>query len=80
MLFWNTVHFTGDSGYPLREYFLTPLKRPTTRGEILYNNHLIRARNSVERTIGVWKRRFPILAYGMRLKIETAQAVCVATV
>lgn len=74
------MHFTGDSGYPIREYFLTPLEHPINRGEILYNRHLIHARNIVERTIGVWKRRFPILAYGMRLKLETAQAVCIATV
>lgn len=70
----------GDSGYPLREYFLTPLDNPVNRGEELYNRNLIRARNSVERAIGLLKRRFPIMGYGMRLKLETSMAICVATV
>lgn len=33
----------------------------------------------VERTIGVWKNRFPVLAYGLRIKKETAMTVIIAT-
>lgn len=40
---------------------------------------MVRTRNTVERTIGVWKRRFPVLAYGLRLKIDTILAVIPAT-
>nr|CAI5859431.1 unnamed protein product [Callosobruchus analis] len=69
----------GDSGYNLRNYLLTPLQNPVTRREMLYNESLIRTRNTVERQIGVWKMRFPILGYGCRLKLKTAMNVIVAT-
>ncbi|KAI4455231.1 hypothetical protein MML48_9g00013038 [Holotrichia oblita] len=69
----------GDSGYPLKKYFLTPHPNPQTHGEILYNESLIRTRNMIERTIGIWKRRFPILAYGLRLKLETSLTTIIAT-
>lgn len=51
-----------------------------TRGERLYNEAHIRTRNSIERTNGVIKRRFPVLAYGIRLKLETSFSVIVAAV
>ncbi|KAJ8917027.1 hypothetical protein NQ315_012945, partial [Exocentrus adspersus] len=69
----------GDSGYALKNYFLTPLANPVTRSEQLYNESLIRTRNIVERVIGIWKRRFPVLAYGMRIKLETVLTTIVAT-
>lgn len=33
----------------------------------------------VERLFGVWKRRFPVLAIGMRTKLSTTMATIVAT-
>lgn len=74
VLFW----YIGDSGYPVRRYFLTPMLNPQTQGEQLYNEAHIRTRNVIERTFGVWKRRFPILAYGCRLKQDTVLAVIIA--
>lgn len=50
-----------------------------TRGERLYNEAHIRTRNVIERCFGVWKRRFPVLAYGLRLKLNTALQIVVAT-
>lgn len=64
----------------MRNYFLTPLGNPRNRAQTLYNESLIRTRNIVERSIGIWKRRFPVLAYGLRrLKMETTLAIIPAT-
>lgn len=69
----------GDSGYRLTPYLLTPLLQTTNEAEALYNESLIRTRNVVERSYGIWKRRFPALAMGLRVKLETTQAVIVAS-
>lgn len=73
------IYFSGDSGYPLRNYFMTPLVNPVTQAEQRYNESLIRTRNGIERQIGLWKRRFPVIAYGIRLKLETIKTVIIAT-
>lgn len=69
----------GDSGYPLRSYLLTPLEQPRTAAEHVYNEAQIRTRNVVERTFGVWKRRFPVLSIGIRTHLQLAQAIIVAS-
>lgn len=50
-----------------------------TNAERLYNEAHIRTRVKIENLFGVWKRRFPILAYGCRLKLDTTLTVIVAT-
>lgn len=57
---------------------MTPLLTPTTVGEQRYNENHIRTRNTIERLFGVLKKRFPILAYGCRLKLETFLTIIVA--
>ena len=69
----------GDSGYPCRQYLLTPIINPQTPQENRYNNAQIASRNPIERLFGVWKRRFPCLSLGMRLKLETVCALIVAS-
>ena len=69
----------ADSGYPNKPYLLTPLANPSSREEHLYNESLIRTRNCVERSYGVWKRRFPILSTGIRLHLNKVQSIIVAT-
>lgn len=69
----------GDSGYPVQNYLMTPLANPLTVAENLYNESLIRTRNVVERSYGVWKRRFPCLSMGLRVKLDTALNIIVAT-
>ncbi|KAE9543256.1 hypothetical protein AGLY_003167 [Aphis glycines] len=44
-----------------------------------YNESQIRTRNPIERSYGVWKRRFPILAIGINVDLEIAKTVIVAT-
>jgi hypothetical protein len=70
----------GDGGYASRRYMLTPINNPTTRPDKLYNAAQILARNCIERTNGILKRRFPALKYGMRLSLENTLPVIVATV
>lgn len=69
----------GDSGYGIKSYLITPLRNPVTQAEQLFNESQIRTRNAIERCFGVWKRRFPILALGIRLKTESIEAIIVAT-
>ena len=58
---------------------MTPLPNPITPEESLYNESQIRTRSCVERSYGVWKRRFPILSLGIRLKFDKIQSIIVAT-
>lgn len=53
---------------------LTPLANPQTPAERLYNE----TRNVVERTFGVWKRRFPCVGSKLRVKLSNLQAVIVS--
>ncbi|XP_011860215.1 PREDICTED: putative nuclease HARBI1, partial [Vollenhovia emeryi] len=83
MLF-ETNHFhncllLGDSAYPAKPYLFTPLLNPEGRAQQLYNESHIRTRTIVEHTFGIWKRRFPILAFGSRLKISTVMTIIIAS-
>lgn len=69
----------GDVGYPNKKYIMTPLTNPITAEESLYNESQIRTRCSVERSYGVWKRKFPILSLGIRLNLRKVQSIIVAT-
>nr|CAI5828830.1 unnamed protein product [Callosobruchus analis] len=62
-IFNNSSLRRRDNGYAVKPYLLTPLLNPDSHAERLYNEAHIRNPNVVERTIGIWKRRFPILAY-----------------
>ncbi|KAK4887402.1 hypothetical protein RN001_003673 [Aquatica leii] len=68
----------GDSGYPLRSYLLTPIDEPRTEAETVYNEAHIRTRNVIERTFGIWKRRFPVLSIGLLCRLQLAQKIIIA--
>ncbi|XP_063838190.1 putative nuclease HARBI1 [Ostrinia nubilalis] len=52
---------------------------PQTPAEKLYNESQIRTRNVVERTFGVWKRRFPCIGSQLRVKLCNVQPIIVST-
>lgn len=72
-------HLLGDSAFPCRKYLLTPVLQPTTEAERRYNVAHKRTRKTVEQAFGIWKRTFPAMAQGLRLKLSTSLAVIVAT-
>lgn len=75
---YKTFLIVGDSGYGIRPFLITPLNNPATPVEHLFNEAQIRTRNPIERCFGIWKRRFPILAFGIRLKLYKVEAIVVA--
>ncbi|VEN54273.1 unnamed protein product [Callosobruchus maculatus] len=69
----------ADSGYANTLHVITPLIQPANDIQNVFNEAVTRTRNPVERQYGVWKRRFPILAVGIRVKLATALNIIVAT-
>ncbi|XP_041367864.1 putative nuclease HARBI1 [Gigantopelta aegis] len=72
-------HVTGllldDGGYACRYYLMTPFTDPQTPAERRYNFCHKRGRSSIERMFGVWKRRFPCLHFGIRMKLQRTLVV-----
>ena len=56
----------ADSGYPCRNYILTPVLQPTLPAQRRYNRSHIATRITVERCFGVLKRRFLCLQQKLR--------------
>lgn len=68
----------GDSGYPGLPFLLTPIANPITDAEITYNLIHGRTRQIVERTFGIWKRRFPCLFKGLSNKLICSTTIIMA--
>jgi len=51
----------GDSGYACRPFLMTPYINPVERHQRRYNSSHASTRSAIERTFGVWKRRFHVL-------------------
>lgn len=58
---------------------MTPLQECHTPAEQLYNKSHIRMRNVIESSFGVWKRRFPVTALGLRVKLIRVFSIITAT-
>ena len=69
----------GDSGYANKNYLLTPIANPVTEKEKKYNKQHKCVRNQVERCIGIWKKRFPVIATKMRQRLRNSLKVISAT-
>ena len=68
----------GDRGYPCLRFLMTPLPNPQTDEQMTYNHIQSRTRIIVERTFGVWKRRFPCLSRGLMTKLICSTSTIVA--
>ncbi|CAH1988584.1 unnamed protein product [Acanthoscelides obtectus] len=64
------VLLLGDDGYGIEPCLMTPFRNPTLGAEINYNKLLKQERVITERCFGQLKRRFRILHYVCRVKLE----------
>ncbi|KAJ8349392.1 hypothetical protein SKAU_G00245220 [Synaphobranchus kaupii] len=56
-----TVHTTGDSGYQLQPWVVTPVRNPVTEEEAAYNRAHIQTRGIIKRIFGILKSHFRCL-------------------
>ncbi|KAJ8913775.1 hypothetical protein NQ315_002681 [Exocentrus adspersus] len=68
----------GDSGYGITPWLMTPYRNPQTHEEITFNTLFTRERVIIERCFGQLKRRFPILQYMVRIKLDRVASVIVS--
>lgn len=67
--------FSADSAYPLMPYLMTPkVNAPEGTPSARYTQHHVQARSSVERCIGVLKRRWRCLRKERALHYSTQVA------
>ncbi|CAH1989921.1 unnamed protein product [Acanthoscelides obtectus] len=59
---------------------MTPFRNPTPGAEINYNKFLKQERVIIERCFGQVKRRFPILQYVCRVKLENVSKIIIACI
>lgn len=71
----------GDAGYPLEPFLMTPYRSAVERSpEAIFNSRHAKARNIVERTIGVLKNRFRCLLGARQLHYKPAKATKIVNV
>ncbi|RUS91083.1 hypothetical protein EGW08_001108 [Elysia chlorotica] len=68
----------GDSGYPVREWLMTPFLQPSNAQQEAFNLAHRQTRVTVERCVGVLKRRFHSLHTELRLEPAVASRVVYA--
>lgn len=71
-------YLLGDSEYPCKNYLLTPIQVPQTVKEGLYNDSHTKMRNLIEKTFGLWKKRFAVLSAPMRTALSTSKKIVTA--
>lgn len=68
----------GDSGYPSRQFLLTPISNPKSKPERDFNFTHAQQRNVIERAFGVLKKRFACLAAPMRQDMKNVLPTVIA--
>lgn len=75
------VFISGDSGYPLEPWLLTPFRSPSDNSsESNFNNRFTIARSLIERTFGVMKARFRCLLSARELHYSPEKATQILNV
>jgi len=69
-------YMTGDSGYPLEPWLMTPLGTANTRAEMAYNIAHSKTRAVVERCFGLTKSRFRCLDKTGGTLLYSAEKTC----
>nr|CAD7267541.1 unnamed protein product [Timema shepardi] len=70
----------GDNGYPCLPHLFPPLGNPQSTAETRYNRAHISTRYVVERTSGVWKRRFRCLTKTLETSLDHSLSIILATI
>ncbi|XP_044745098.1 putative nuclease HARBI1 [Coccinella septempunctata] len=74
----KNVVLLADEGYGIEPWLMTPFRNPYSGPELNYNKLLKKERVIIERCFGQLKRRFPILQYVCRVKLEKVPKIIVA--
>ncbi|CAH1964379.1 unnamed protein product, partial [Acanthoscelides obtectus] len=74
------VVLLGHDGYGIGPWLRTPFRNPTPGAEINYNKLLNQERVIIDRCFSQLKRRFPILQYVCRVKLENVPKIIIACI
>lgn len=70
----------GDEGYGISNWLMVPFRNPQSESEKAFNRIMTSERVIIERCFGMLKRRFPILAYKIRLSVSDAPKIILCCV
>lgn len=70
----------GDDGYGLEPWLMTPFRNPNNALERAYNRLFKKERVIIERCFGQLKRRFPVLKYMCRVKLEKVPSIIICCI
>lgn len=72
------VVLLGDEGYGIAPFVMKPFANPNSPQEVHFNRIHSKARVVIENAFGQLKRRFPILKYMIRVKLERVPTYIIA--